>query len=236
MANPEYTATFSARTNGKAMFVDCSFEYTQDDTLKVPVMSIVRKSNGELLTINQTDLILSAIPEGDVMLSRSMSEKEFKIWTENGDVTKLKARGAGGGTREKISPRSTFALNYYKFADREPVVFKISKNLLKELNDRNYLTINTYNTINDQYQGMTESALTSFGLEVEIVINTNEGRKYLQEQIKSAAVQIPNPFPIVLQRKYKIIPPKNLTNEQIKLWNQEQLQMLYEQEKAAGLQ
>lgn len=224
---------FTARTNGKTVFIDESYDYSQGEDSEQKFWAVYEKKSGEIAAIDQTDAILETLP-GQVTLSRVMGETEYKIWTEGGDPSRLFSHGAGGGTRSRITPRTTFALNYFEFGGEKPVIVQIPKSVLIELRAQGRLVINTYNDILDPYQGLSKEALTSFGLETEIVVLENEGRAKIQPYMKDPT-EVPDELPIRLVQKYFLEAPRSYSKAKKKAWYEKEIRRLYELEKAKGL-
>lgn len=224
----------SARTNGAAIFIEESYDYSQDSGSKQIFNVAVRTEKNETVIVNQTKAILDTLPD-EITLSRVMTEGEHKIWTEGGKVENLRSQGAGEGSRSEISARTTFALNYFEFGGDKPVIVTIPKKVLQDLFNQGQLVINTYNDILDPYQGLSEDALTPFGLEVEVVVLSNKGREAIRPYMESP-IEVPSEFPIRLVHKYRFNPPRNLSKAKKEEWLKKKVREAYEMEKQKGYQ
>lgn len=167
------------RSNGYATFLAASYRYHQKKPNREDFKVVFDDGNGHLSTVQQTALVLEALPES-LTLSRSMDPAELEIWKQN-NLDQLQSKFSHNGTH--------FALNHYDFVlkslipeDRlPPVILKtvIPRALLFALYKRGQLMINTYESVVSSPQGMPEEARTSFGLEVEIVVLTDAGKSAL---------------------------------------------------------
>ncbi|MGE3974857.1 MAG: hypothetical protein AB7F59_10060 [Bdellovibrionales bacterium] len=218
------------RTNGQAVFFDESYDFTQRSKDRRPIKMVYVDGQNEIHIMDQTHLILMSLPE-TVVLSRVMTQEELELWSQ-GKLNEIESHGLGGlGRTMSISRRTAFALNYFEFGNYgyKPVLFKIPRAELEKLYHLGLLSIDTYNSINDPYQGLSREALTSFGLEVELVV-FDRGQELIQS-FMAHPIQVPDEFPVKLRYKYEIDSPVGLTKEQQNLWMRQKMRELLERER-----
>lgn len=141
------------RSNGSVAFISSSFNYRKNENVQKYKAAYFK--NGKILMADQGELILSSIPEGPIMLSRSMQKAERLAWLE-------------GKTLTFMYPNKVhFAPVYYKYTS-EPYLIPFTKAELVEFYRSGELEINTYDAIgtNNPSKGMT---MTELGLEFELV-------------------------------------------------------------------
>lgn len=183
--------SLSFRTNGRAAFLDETWSDSVGGNGKDVFYFSYEKGDGSVGYMDQADFVIKTLPNENVRLARSMSEEELLLW-RSGDLDSIQSKIFSGGRGFESAPRTYFALNDYQFPYMEPVIFSIPKSVLEELNDSNQVTVNTYNSALDKgdrdRNGMTEVSRTSFGLEVEIVVEGNQGRQKIQKYMAQPTI------------------------------------------------
>lgn len=159
------------RSNGQASFLSSTWNLEQMSRTGQLHLKAVVQGKG----LSQNLAILDSLPE-NIKLSRSMTPQELALW-KSGKVDKIKTTHLLFGSKFDSNPKTTFALNYFKFNNLEPEVFEIPKQTLLKLENEGLLSINTYEDLANSKKGMPPEARTPFGLEIELVIHGNLGRQ-----------------------------------------------------------
>jgi hypothetical protein len=180
----ESLVNLSFRSNGKVAFLTSTWQLEQEQGGPLSFQAVALR-DGALcpLALSQNELILSSIDGGTIIVSRAMSETEAQLWHDN-RVSEIKSKVVLMGERiETDSRKTTFALNYFRFLDREPYIFEFKKQKLVDLNRYGLLSFNTYEDRANSKNGMPEEAQTPFGLEVEMVVHGVEGQSMIQTEM-----------------------------------------------------
>lgn len=167
---------FHFRTDGKLAFLSSSWALFQEGGYK-SFRAVRLDPDGTTETFDQTEHVLESLPD-KIILSRVMDDKEFALWKE-GRIEDIRSTiNITMGYAQNAPPRTSFALNYYRFREQVPRLFELSKKSLRELHRRGLLVINTYEDVKTSPStGLHPGARTPFGLEVEVVVIGLEGRR-----------------------------------------------------------
>lgn len=179
------------RTNNEVLI-----PYPQQALQKGMIDRIVfRDQNGKIKTQDLSEVIIDSL-DNSPKFSRGMSQVEYDLWRTN-KLEEITSRRNTNGTvlnptpwrSVQASSKTHFALEGFNFYNKPHINFSIPKQVLKELYRKGLLKITPYTSdLNIPIHGMPKEARTSFGLEVEFIIYTQEGRKmiapYIQAGIK----------------------------------------------------
>ena len=167
------------RSNSYAAFLDYGYKISARTKKQQFFMTYIN-SKGQVAAHDQTSTVVADLPTS-VILSRTMADQEYEHW-KTGDIQNIEQHFAyttyGDGRL-----RTFFALNqyeYHKSDSKMSLATKIPKAVLSNLYKSGHLVINLYqDSINAVEDGMPPEARTSFGLEVEVIVLDEEGRKEL---------------------------------------------------------
>ncbi|WP_413575574.1 hypothetical protein ACLVWU_14595 [Bdellovibrio sp. HCB290] len=123
------------RSNGRAAFVERSFQFRKDLKSSEPVVNRFKATyleNDSVKSIDQGEVLISSLPE-QIKLSRVMSQSEREQWLKDKSVL----FGSYGA-------RTHFAINYFKFQKQEPYMIPYTRQQLLEAYRRGEVEINTY--------------------------------------------------------------------------------------------
>lgn len=166
----EFTAIF--RSNGRAAFVADTFKNHQRHSYNSDFSFSYIDSAGTIKLGSQGWAILNSLAP-EIRLSRVMLDSEAELW-KSGQSADVKSSFEHNGTH--------FAVNKYllplKDASNAHVYYaRIPKRILQKLFEERLLVLNTYQSSTYSRWGMPPEASTPFGLEFEIVVIGNNGRK-----------------------------------------------------------
>ncbi|MFH1724240.1 MAG: hypothetical protein ABII00_06415 [Elusimicrobiota bacterium] len=193
------TMDLDFRSDGRIAFLTSTWALDIEDVWSSgrrarppPFSAVQRRPRKRSWTpVDQTGLILRSLPK-TVTLSRVMSEKEFALWKE-GKVGKIRSEQNVMGMGMETAPKTTFALNYYRFNDTEPYLFRVPKSKLMKLYRRGLLVINTYE--DDRVSpgwGIGEEGRAPIGIEVEVIVRGLTGRRAILKEMRRP-VRVPPP-------------------------------------------
>lgn len=147
---------------------------------------VYRDSNGEVDYKDFTLIVIESLDELS-LFSRGMAHGEVQLWRDGrlGEITSI--RNSNGTEKKryawrkyKASSKTHFALKGFDFYGKPHVDFYLPKNILLKLYEKDFLRITPYtSSINIPVHGMPKESRTSFGVEVEFIVYTLEGRREL---------------------------------------------------------
>jgi hypothetical protein len=200
-----YTAQVKYRVKGEIKTREAYFRTNNKVVIPYPEQRLktpsrkdyvaYRNRHGNIEHKDLTSIIIDSLDDTP-KFSRGMNEVEYNLWKKN-KLDEIHSGRNSGGTvdnpypwkRYKTSIKTHFALEGFDFYGKPHIDFNIPKSVLRSLHKKGYLRITPYTSnLNIPTHGMPEVSRTAFGLEVEFIVYTEEGRKliapYIQAGIK----------------------------------------------------
>jgi hypothetical protein len=197
-----YTAQVKYRVKGKIQTRDAYFRTNNKVLIPYPEQRLKSPNRKDYITyrniygnIEYKDLTLAVIDSLDDLpkFSRGMNAVELGLWKKN-KLDEIHSGRNSNGTvdnpypwkRYQSSSKTHFALKGFDFYGKPHIDFSIPKKKLYELYEQGYLRITPYTSdINIPVHGMPSSAQTPFGLEVEFIVYTTDGRREIAPYIQA---------------------------------------------------